>query len=249
MIDINNKELLRKIIKTLVFVNKYRNKLNNFRKTINCELNTDSESLKALRTDLLFHFTNLEKAKSIVNDGFIKTDFNKNKYIAFSELSLFEVGTLTDKGQFGFGFFKDDLVLNYQLISPLAVSKRVEDHFSKELANLPAKFQVDKTKRDSINFTIYDEIRSFDNISLKDCIFFLRNDLNIGEDTQNRLSEYAILQFPYTPNWISYFLDRQKWSFNITGNYLQIADDRATGKDAKDLFSLEVLIAEIQKLL
>ena len=246
---VSSKEIISKLINTLEKFNKYKKKLENFRDAINGKKEIDA--IKAIRTELLFHFTSFKNAKSIITSKKIK--LNNNKYISLSELSLFEVGSLVKKRKYGFGFLKDEVIKKYPIVSPLFFNEKSEKDPKVKKMKGSKKYNdiiVEKSKKgqDSINFSIFREIRSLESLELKDCICFLRND---EEDLSNKefkiLSELGIIRFPYTSYWLKYFIDEQKWCFRKNGHEIEFSDTKSVSWNYEKEISLLQLIKKLKE--
>ena len=84
--------------------------------------------------------------------------------------------------------------------------------------------------QESINFSVFSEIRTLEEIPLKHCCLFFRND-RIDTDTSiaKSLNDLAIFRLPYAPGWLSEFVsDGQKWIIRENESYLEFYDQRST---------------------
>lgn len=174
----NNTLMIEKALRTLKKMQDYGRLLLDYRRGILGE--TGVSSTKRIRTEFLVHFTNQENTISIIHDRAIK--INRKKYTAFTELSFYDMGVLTDrKRSYGFAFLKDDIGSIYSLYSPLSFNKKAEEMvFDKEnlATELTNKLFVEPAAggRESIHFSVFSEIRTLEEIPLDRCCLFFRND-------------------------------------------------------------------------
>ncbi len=232
-IEKSNKSLVEKALRTLEKMLHYKKLLLKYQKAILGK--SDISVVKRIRTEFIVHFTDRTKATSIICDRAIKI-INKEGYSAFTELSFYDMGVLASRDRpYGFAFLKDDIANKFSLYSPLFYNKRATELLfrQKDLhPSLKDKLLVDPSPRgqESINFSVFSEIRTLEEIPLKHCCLFFRND-RIDDDTSiaKSLNDLAIFRLPYAPGWLSEFVSGgQKWIIREDESYLEFYDQRST---------------------
>ena len=250
-IDVSNKEILAKVKNTIEQVEKYKKQLKKFRESVT----PHGESTKSARIPslLLTHFTGNDAAREIIQDKELKR--NDKQYVSFTELNPFEFNTITQKANrsFGFGFFKEELIKQQiDLFVPMAFA-HPDNHI--ELLNIAKgnnfqKYIVEPSRsgQPSIFFSNMLEIRSSQNVPLKLCRLFFREQKLKGQNYEKVLSDLGIFQLPHHVLWYNnYFLEDQKWFYKEESDCLVIHDTRSIPDDTKrENISADELIKKIE---
>jgi hypothetical protein len=247
-IGIKDKRTINKVIKTLTIVNDYKGMLHEFTQVVTGKIN--SFAGRAVRKVFLVHFTSRDSAINIINEGKLVT--NKHGYISFTELSFLELGFIAkeNKRSYGFVFLKEKIQSKYTLFAPLAFNRSAETLIKNELdlVKIPALIKIEKSKGNKYGITYSGgyEIRSSEDINLKLCMLFFRNDLLGARECDDILNRLGIFQMPYTPPWLYNFTTNQKWLFNKTNEYIEFCDEKFA-KSQKGKYDTIEIINELRE--